>query len=99
MTSKLPGANLKKSYLLLSMFADLDFDGVSEPLCEPNINCFLYQGLHLNLGRRFARSGGSLSPPVACATDRSKAVIWVCFLLHKNAGNSALCSLLLLWFV
>ena len=32
--------------------------GVSEPLCAPNINCFLYKGLHLNLGRRFARSGG-----------------------------------------
>ena len=24
-----------------------DPDGVSEPLCEPNINCFLYKGLHL----------------------------------------------------
>ena len=49
-----------------------------------------------HFGRRFARRGGSLSPPVACATDRSKAVIWVWFLLHKNVGNSALCSLLLL---
>ena len=26
----------------------------------------------------------SLKPPVACATERSKAVIWVLFLLHKN---------------
>ena len=41
------------------------------------------------------RGGGS----VACATDRSKAVILVWFLLNKNAGNSALCRLLLLWFV
>ena len=31
--------------------------------------------------------------------DPRKAVIWVWFLLHKNAGNSALCSLLLQWFV
>ena len=41
----------------------------------------------------------SLSPPVACAADRSKAVIWVWFLLHKNVRFSALCSLLLLWLV
>ena len=35
-----------------------------------------YYELHLNLGRRFARSGGSLSPPPGSllATDRSKAV-------------------------
>ena len=32
--------------------------GFSEPLCEPNINCFLYEGLRLNIGRMFARSGG-----------------------------------------
>ena len=31
--------------------------------------------------------------------DSSKAVIWVCFLLHKNLRFSALCSLLLLLFV
>ena len=35
--------------------------------------------------------------PVACAADRSKAVIWVSFLLHKNFRFSVLCSLLLLW--
>ena len=41
--------------------------------------------MHLNLGRRFARSGGSLSPPTPgslLATDRSKAVFLVYFLLN-----------------
>ena len=35
--------------------------------------------VHLNLGRRFTRSGGSLSPPPGSllATDRSKAVVLV----------------------
>ena len=36
--------------------------------------------MHLNLGRRFARSGGSLIP----ATDRSKAVVLVWFLLNVS---------------
>ena len=34
----------------------------------------------------FACSEGSLSSPVACAADHSKAVIWVWFLLHKNVS-------------
>ena len=29
-------------------------------------HCFLYWGLHLNLGLRFVRVGGSVSPQVAC---------------------------------
>ena len=28
------------------------------PICKPSINCFVYWGLHLNLGRRFAHNGG-----------------------------------------
>ena len=53
-------------------------DRVSEPLCEPNINYFLCWGLHLDLGRRFARSGDVLEPPGGLlANDRSKAVVLV----------------------
>ena len=41
--------------------------------------------MHLNLGRRFARSGGSVSlppPGSLLATDSSKAVVLVKFLLN-----------------
>ena len=39
--------------------------------------------MHLNLGRRFARSGGCpLAPGSLLATDRSKAVVLVWFLLN-----------------
>ena len=51
-----------------------------------NIICFINHGLHLNLGRRFARCGGSLSPFRNLANDRFKAVILVSFLLYLFVG-------------
>ena len=43
-------------------------------------------------------SGGSLSPSVACATDRSKAVIWVWFLLRLSFVQSASAVVRLTYF-
>ena len=40
-------------------------------------------GIHLNLGRRFARIGKFLTPRFL-ATDSSKAVMWVYVLLNAN---------------
>ena len=51
-----------------------------------NTICFINHGLHLNLGRRFARCGGSLSPFRNLANDRFKAVILASFLLYLFVG-------------
>ena len=46
-------------------------------------------------------SGGSLSPPVACAADRSKALFRCSFFysIHVKDRFQGLLRLLLLWFV